>query len=101
MGDRYFDLGNLSINNGFDRGRRRARCWRPTGTSRARPAASRPLRLMRSMSDVREALWGVVQGAISDLDFDFAAYAERALRRLAADGRRPPIREWLRDAAAP
>ena len=35
---------------------------------------------MRFMSDFREAMWGVVQQGISELDFDFAAYAERALR---------------------
>ena len=40
------------------------------------------LRLMRAMSDVREALWGVVQAAVSDLDFDFTAYAAEHLRRL-------------------
>ena len=53
--------------------------------------------LMRIVSDAREAAWGVVQGSISALDFDFAAYAQRALRRgcdAAAD--RPRLEEWLR-----
>ena len=36
---------------------------------------------MRFMSDFREAMWGVVQQAISELDFDFDDYARRALRR--------------------
>ena len=35
---------------------------------------------MRFMSDFREAMWGVVQSAVSDLDFDFDGYAARALR---------------------
>ena len=26
---------------------------------------------MKFMSDFREAMWGVVQSAVSDLDFDF------------------------------
>ena len=39
---------------------------------------------MRLMSDVREAAWGVVQGSVSDLDFDFAGYAERHFERLRA-----------------
>ena len=34
---------------------------------------------MRIVSDAREAAWGVVQGSISELDFDFAGYAEQAL----------------------
>ena len=38
--------------------------------------------LMRFMSDFREAMWGVVQQALSDLDFDFRAYAEQHFERL-------------------
>ncbi|MBA3820030.1 MAG: hypothetical protein H0X17_14135, partial [Deltaproteobacteria bacterium] len=56
------------------------------------------LRLMRIMSDFREAMWGVVQTAISELDFDFAAYASEHLERVAAglaDARYPT---WLEDA---
>ena len=30
---------------------------------------------MRFMSDFREAMWGVVQRVVSELDFDFAGYA--------------------------
>jgi hypothetical protein len=39
---------------------------------------------MRLMSDFREAMWGVVQVAISDLDFDFAGYATKHFDRLLA-----------------
>ncbi len=34
------------------------------------------------MSDFREAMWGVVQSAVSELDFDFAAYATEHFARL-------------------
>jgi hypothetical protein len=34
------------------------------------------------MSDFREAMWGVVQTAISHLDFDFATYASEHFARL-------------------
>jgi hypothetical protein len=37
---------------------------------------------MRFMSDFREAMWGVVQQGISELDFDFAAYADEHFERL-------------------
>jgi thiamine kinase-like enzyme len=100
MGDRYFDLGNLSINNGFTDADDRALLeayWDEPCTARRFAA----LRLMRSMSDVREALWGVVQTAISDLDFDFAGYAEKHLRRLQATTADPRFESWLRDAATP
>jgi hypothetical protein len=37
---------------------------------------------MRFMSDFREAMWGVVQQGISELDFDFVAYANDHFDRL-------------------
>jgi hypothetical protein len=37
---------------------------------------------MRFMSDFREAMWGVVQTAVSELDFDFAGYAAEHFVRL-------------------
>ena len=40
------------------------------------------LRLFRLVSDAREAAWGVVQGLISELDFDFTAYADEHFERL-------------------
>lgn len=39
------------------------------------------LRLMRVMSNAREALWGRVQQAISPIDFDFGAYAQDFIQR--------------------
>ncbi|HWH94635.1 MAG TPA: choline kinase family protein [Baekduia sp.] len=100
MGDRYFDLGNLSINNGFTDADDRALLeayWNAPCTPRRFAA----LRVMRSLSDVREALWGVVQQAVSELDFDFGAYADKHLRRLAATTADPRFESWLRDAATP
>jgi hypothetical protein len=41
------------------------------------------------MSDFREAMWGVVQQAIADLDFDFAAYAAEHFARLEATAAEP------------
>ena len=47
---------------------------------------------MRFMSDFREAMWGVVQQALSDLDFDFRGYADEHFERLerTASERRVP-----------
>jgi len=45
---------------------------------------------MRFMSDFREAMWGVVQQALSTLEFDFVTYADEhfaRLERTAADSR--------------
>ena len=50
------------------------------------PTAGRraALALFKLVSDAREAAWGVVQGTISELDFDFSAYADRHFERLLA-----------------
>jgi hypothetical protein len=40
---------------------------------------------MMFMSDFREAMWGVVQSGISDLDFDFDDYAAKHFARLDPD----------------
>ena len=97
MGDRYFDLGNLSVNNGFaeaDDERLLAAYWGEPCTARRFAA----LRLMRIMSDFREGMWGVVQTAISALDFDFAGYAGEHLERVAAGLADPRLQTWLEDA---
>ena len=79
MGEVFFDLGNLSINNGISERAQETLLERyfatPTRTHRAR------LALMRVMSDFREAMWGVVQQGISTLDFDYVDYADRHFAR--------------------
>ena len=76
MGDPFFDLGNFAVNHELDEDGER-RLLRAYGSDDA--AA---LVLMRFMSDFREAMWGVVQQALSELDFDFADYAARHFDRL-------------------
>jgi hypothetical protein len=53
------------------------------------------LELMRFMSDFREAMWGVVQTAISELDFDFAAYTAEHFERLERTAAEPAFRAAL------
>jgi thiamine kinase-like enzyme len=98
MGDRYFDLGNLSINNGLseeDDERLLAAYFGEPCT----PARFASLRLMRIVSDLREAMWGVLQQTISDLDFDFEDYATTHFARLRESAADPRYRGWLEDAA--
>jgi thiamine kinase-like enzyme len=84
MGDRYFDLANFAVNNGLDAEGRTAllRAYWDEEPSTDRVAA---LEQMMFMSDFREAMWGVVQGAVSDLDFDFAGYAAKHFARMGGD----------------
>ena len=50
------------------------------------------------MSDFREGMWGVVQAAVSELDFDFAGYAAEHLGRVAGALADPRLATWLEDA---
>jgi thiamine kinase-like enzyme len=93
MGDPFFDLGNFAINNGLDEAGEEA-LLAAYGS-----ADHDALVLMRFMSDFREAMWGVVQQAISKLDFDFRDYAERHFERLAATAEEPRFRAALRGSA--
>jgi thiamine kinase-like enzyme len=94
MGDPWFDLGNLSVNNDFseDDDERLLHAYNGTPPSVGQRAR---LRLMRLMSDIREAAWGVVQGRLSDLDFDFAGYAERHFVRMRGAARDGDLERWL------
>ncbi|TAN34633.1 hypothetical protein EPN29_02430 [bacterium] len=80
MGDRFFDLANLSVNHDFEIADDRALLSCYFGVER--PSDLAALRLMRFMSDFREAMWGVLQSGISELDFDFTGYAAKHFERL-------------------
>jgi thiamine kinase-like enzyme len=80
MGDRFFDLANFSINHELDEAASATLLGAYFGGVRDRDAQT--LVLMRFMSDFREAMWGVVQSAVSELDFDFDAYASEHFERL-------------------
>ncbi|HXQ89206.1 MAG TPA: phosphotransferase [Solirubrobacterales bacterium] len=89
MGDRYFDLGNFAVNNELSEVQE-AELLSAYFESPASSCRLASLRLMRFMSDFREAMWGAVQGTISDLDFDFDDYCAKhfdRMRETAADGR--------------
>ena len=83
MGNPWFDLGNFAVNNELGPAEEEAFLTAYLGAPPT-PAELAALRLMRLMSDFREAMWGVVQTAISDLDVDFHAYAAKHFDRLLA-----------------
>ncbi len=97
MGDRYFDLANFAVNNELGEGGEEGLLGAYFGSP---PTADQlaSLRLMRFMSDFREAMWGVVQQVVSDLDFDFERYAERHFDRLSETWSDPRFKEWLEEA---
>jgi thiamine kinase-like enzyme len=97
MGDPRFDLGNLSVNNGFgeDADDRLLGAYYDEAPSDGRRAA---LKLMRVLSDAREGAWGVVQAHVSELEFDFEGYAESHFGRLQETIEERSFAEWLAEA---
>ena len=97
MGHRYFDLGNLAVNNDFDEDAQ-DRLLQAYFAEPPNPGRRAALHLMMLVSDAREAAWGVVQGSISELDFDFGEYADQHFIRLERNASDPRLQEWLRAA---
>jgi thiamine kinase-like enzyme len=97
MGDRFFDLANFSVNHEFsvDDDNRLLEAY--FGEAREIDLAS--LRLMRFMSDFREAMWGVLQSGISELDFAFDAYAAKHFARLDATAEDLSFVRYLREVS--
>ena len=93
MGDRFFDLANFSVNHELTDDENEELLQAYFGEVDEEDV--RALVLMRFMSDFREAMWGVVQQAISELDFDFASYADSHFERLQATAEDPVFREAL------
>lgn len=97
MNDRAFDLGNFAVMNALDPDAETHLVSAYHG--RATPRALARLRLMKLVSDAREAMWGVVQQGISTIDFDYRAYATEHFDRLLTNATTPSYQRWLHEAA--
>ena len=100
MGDRYFDLANFAVNNELDEADRRRLLAAYFGGT-PRPAQLACLHLFMFMSDFREAMWGVVQSVVSELDFDFDGYATKHFTRMLETAADPRFDQWLEEAGGP
>jgi thiamine kinase-like enzyme len=93
MGDIFFDLGNIAIQHVFndeqDERLLRAYFGSPSDSQRARQ------KLMKIMSDLREAMWAQVQRGVSKLDFDYAGYGQKYFERFEVNTNRKEYTEWL------
>jgi thiamine kinase-like enzyme len=97
MGDPFFDLGNFSINHELTREQDEILLAAYDGA--VRPDRLARLTLMRVVSDMREAMWGVLQQGVSTLDVDFVAYAGDHFDRLLANASTPAFERALREAS--
>jgi thiamine kinase-like enzyme len=96
MGDIFFDLANFSVNHSFGDEAERALLGAYFGRATDRDHAR--LKLMRVMSDFREAMWGVTQQGLSTLDFDYVDYADRHFRRCLDAAEDHRLEAWLQEA---
>lgn len=99
MGNRYFDLANFAVNNELGESEQEQLLAAYFGEPPL-PHRLAALRLMIYMSDFREAMWGVVQSSVSELDFDFSSYATTHFERLARTAADPRFGDWLEECRA-
>jgi thiamine kinase-like enzyme len=95
MGDIYFDLANFSVNHSLsdEQDRWLLHCY----FNQFNDAQWARLKIMKIMSDFREAMWGQVQIGISELDFDFRGYADKHFGRLTNNIQNPLWGKWLKE----
>ena len=73
VGNPLFDLASVAANGGLTDEQQTALVTVYAG--RAEPSLMRDLRILKTVSLLREALWAVVQTVKSSIDFDYAGYA--------------------------
>ena len=93
MGDPFFDLANFAVNH--ELGDDGVRALLEAYAGEATEEDERAVCLMRFMSDFREAMWCVVQTAVSELDVDFEAYAAEHLDRMERTAASPDFQAAL------
>ena len=95
MGDIFFDLGNFSDHHELtdEQDRWLLECYFGKLTA----ANWAHLKIMKIMSELREATWGLVQIGISKLDFDFHDYAGKFFGRAMENIQNPDWNVWLKE----
>lgn len=96
MGDPSFDLGNFAVHHQLTDAQERVLLEAYLG--RATPQAVARLKLMKIVSDLREAMWAMVQVTISTLEYDFVGYGLKHFDRYVAQLQDPRLPSWLANA---
>ena len=97
MGDIFFDLANFSDHHQLNDEQDRwiLKCY----FGDVKPSQWAHLKIMKIMSDLREATWALVQIGISKLDFDFHGYADKFFGRVIENIQNPKWNEWLKEVS--
>jgi len=97
MGDAFFDLANFSDHHNLadEQDRWLLKCY----FNEVTPSQWAHLKIMKIMSDLREATWALVQIGISKLDFDFRDYADNFFGRVIENIQNPQWNESLKEVS--
>ena len=97
MGDPFFDLANFSDHHKLtdEQDRWLLKCY----FEEVIPSQWAHLKIMKIMSNLREATWALVQIGISKLDFDFRDYADKFFGRVIENIQNPHWNEWLKEVS--
>jgi thiamine kinase-like enzyme len=93
MGDPFFDLANFAAHHKLNDEEERyfLACYFDPVSEKHLAR----LKIMKILSDFREAMWAVVQIGISTLDFDYQRYAEKHFDRMTQNINDPRWDQWL------
>jgi thiamine kinase-like enzyme len=95
MGDIFFDLGNFSSNHNLTEQQDRfvLECYFGEVTEKRLAH----LKIMKVLSYLREAMWGLVQIGISELDFDYRDYSNAFFARVFETINDPRWNQWIKE----
>ena len=95
MGDIFFDLANFSDHHELtdEQDQWLLECYFGEVTDKQ----IAHLKIMKVMSDFREAMWAMVQIGISQLDFDYRGYADRFFGRVFENINDPRWDQWIKE----
>ncbi len=97
MGDVFFDLANFSVHHQLTDDQDR---WLLEGyCSEISPQAWGRLKILKTMSDFREAMWALIQLAVSTLDFDYREYANKHFERMKSTMKASEWDRWIEEAS--
>jgi thiamine kinase-like enzyme len=95
MGDVYFDLANFSDHHELSD---KQDLWLlECYFGRVTDKQIAHLKIMKVMSDFREAMWALVQIGISELDFDYHGYAKKFFARVFENINDPRWGQWIKE----
>jgi thiamine kinase-like enzyme len=95
MGDLFFDLANFSDHHELsdEQDQWLLKCYFGNVTDKQ----TAHLKIMKVLSDLREAMWALVQIGISELDFDYRGYANKFFARVFENIKDPRWDQWIKE----